>query len=153
VQPLIAQLGAVPAAVEYLGKQDGHWIAVPATAGSQMKGPCARIDLFKKHVGLDLTKMYPAGAPPDKALTDKWTWDTVPARLRRKCFKAGFPFGIGMGTNSRLGRFCRRDLRGVRRASGRRQGQRHRRLGCNAPGDGILQEAGEVSAARCIRLG
>jgi len=42
-------------------KQEGHWIAVPATAGSQMKGPCARIDLFKQHVGLDLTKMYPAG--------------------------------------------------------------------------------------------
>src|SRR4051794_20205437 len=51
VQPLIAQYGALPAAVEYLGKQDGHWIAVPATAGSQMKGPCARIDLFKQHVG------------------------------------------------------------------------------------------------------
>jgi len=96
VQALIAQYGAPAAAVEYLGKQNGHWIAVPATAGSQMKGPCARIDLFNQYVGLDLTKMYPAGAPPDKALTDKWTWDTFLVAAE-KCFKAGFPFGIGMG--------------------------------------------------------
>jgi ABC-type glycerol-3-phosphate transport system substrate-binding protein len=86
----------LPAAVEYLGKQEGHWIAVPATVGSQIKGPCARIDLFKQHVGLDLTKMYPAGAPPDKGLTDKWTWDTFLVAAE-KCFKAGYPFGIGMG--------------------------------------------------------
>ena len=45
-------------------------MAVPATAGSQIKGPCARIDLFKQHVGLDLTRMYPPGAPADKALTE-----------------------------------------------------------------------------------
>jgi ABC-type glycerol-3-phosphate transport system substrate-binding protein len=99
VQPLITQYGAAATAVEYLGKQNGHWIAVPATAGSQMKGPCARIDLFKQHVGLDLTKMYPVGAPPDKALSDKWTWDTflVAAQM---CHKAGFPFGIGVGSTA-----------------------------------------------------
>ena len=96
VQPLIAKYGATSTAVEYLGKQNGHWIGVPATVGSQMKGPCARIDLFKQHVGLDLAKMYPAGAPPDKALADKWTWDTFLVAAE-KCFKAGVPFGIGMG--------------------------------------------------------
>src|ERR1700681_3369390 len=40
---LIKENGAVNATVEYLGKSDGHWIAVPATIGSQMKGPCSRI--------------------------------------------------------------------------------------------------------------
>jgi ABC-type glycerol-3-phosphate transport system substrate-binding protein len=40
--------------------------------------------------------MYPAGAAPDKALTDKWTWDTFLVAAQ-KCHKAGFPFGIGMG--------------------------------------------------------
>ena len=96
VLPLIAKYGNPLPAVEYLGKQDGHWIAVPATAGTQMKGPCARIDLFKQHVGLDLTQMYPPGAPPDKALTDRWTWDAFLVAAE-KCFKAGFPFGIGLG--------------------------------------------------------
>jgi ABC-type glycerol-3-phosphate transport system substrate-binding protein len=96
VQPLIAKYGNVADTVEFLSRQNGHWIAVPATCGSQMKGPCARIDLFNEHVGLDLTKMYPAGAPPDHALTDRWTWDAFLVAAER-CFKAGFPFGIGMG--------------------------------------------------------
>ena len=96
VQSLIAQFGAPAAAIDYLGKQDGRWVAVPATAGSQMKGPCGRIDLFKQHVGLDLTKMYPAGAPPDKVLTDRWSWDTF-LMAAEKCHKARVPFGIGLG--------------------------------------------------------
>ena len=96
VQSLIAQFGAPAAAIDYLGKQDGRWVAVPATAGSQMKGPCGRIDLFKQHVGLDLTKMYPAGASPDKVLTDRWSWDTF-LTAAQKCHKAGVPFGIGLG--------------------------------------------------------
>ena len=96
LQTLIAKYGSPAAGVEYLGKQDGHWLGVPATAGSQMKGPCGRIDLFRQHAGIELTKMYPAGAPPDKTLTDKWTWDTFLVAAE-KCHKAGFPFGIGMG--------------------------------------------------------
>ena len=96
VRALIAQYGNPAAAVEYLGKQDGSWLGVPATSGSQIKGPCGRIDLFRQHAGIDLTKMYPAGAPPDKALTDKWTWDTFLVAAQ-KLHKAGFPIGIGMG--------------------------------------------------------
>ena len=97
--PLIAQLGKPVAVVEYLGKQNGHWLAVPATPGSQSKIPCGRIDLFKQHVGLDLTRMYPSGAPPDKALAEKWTWDTF-LMAAEKCFKAGYPFGLGLGQTS-----------------------------------------------------
>ena len=55
-----------------------------------------RIDLFKQYVGLDLTKMYPAGAPPDKELTDNWTWDFW-LQAAEKCHKAGFPFGMPLG--------------------------------------------------------
>jgi ABC-type glycerol-3-phosphate transport system substrate-binding protein len=94
MQPLIAQNGRPVAVVEYLGKQDGHWVAVPATPGT--KPPCARIDLFKQHVGLDLMRMYPGSAAANKALTDKWTWDTF-LTAAEKCFKAGYPFGLGLG--------------------------------------------------------
>ena len=93
---LLAKHGAVSPLIEYLGKVDGHWVAIPSTPGSQIKGPCARIDLLKQHAGIDITKMYPAGAPPDKALSDAWTWDTFLAAAE-KCHKAGFPFGIGLG--------------------------------------------------------
>lgn len=99
LKTLIAQNGNVVSVVEYLGKQGGHWIGVPATPGTQMKPPCARIDLFKQHIGLDLTKMYPGGSAPDKKLTDNWTWETF-LTAAEKCFKAGYPFGLGLGQTS-----------------------------------------------------
>ena len=44
---LIKENGKVNDTVEYLGKVDGKWLAIPATIGSQIKGPCSRIDLMK----------------------------------------------------------------------------------------------------------
>ena len=96
---LIKENGKVSESVEYVAKQKDHWIAVPATVGSPTLPPCARIDLFKEHVGLDLTKMYPAGAPPDKELSDNWTWDAF-LSAAEKCFKAGYPFGMPLGTTN-----------------------------------------------------
>ena len=96
MKDLIAANGTVSPLIEYLGKNGGNWVAIPATPGSQIKGPCGRIDLFKQHAGIDIQKMYPAGAPPDKALSDSWTWDTFLVAAE-KCHKAGSPFGIGLG--------------------------------------------------------
>jgi ABC-type glycerol-3-phosphate transport system substrate-binding protein len=96
MKQLIAENGAVSAGHEYLGKVKGHWIAVPATVGSLTLPPCSRIDQFKEYVGLDLQKMYPAGAPPDKALADQWNWDFF-LTAAEKCHKAGFPFGLPLG--------------------------------------------------------
>src|SRR5205814_1867873 len=55
-----------------------------------------RIDIFKEAVGLDLTQMYPGSAPPNKELTDKWTWDFF-LTAAEKCHKAGHPFGLAIG--------------------------------------------------------
>jgi ABC-type glycerol-3-phosphate transport system substrate-binding protein len=93
MEPLIKQNGPVNPTVEYLGKADGRWLAVPATSGSQMKGPCSRIDLMKQHAGIDVQAMYPAGAPPK---ADQWTYDTF-LKAAEACQKAGYPFGIGLG--------------------------------------------------------
>jgi len=94
MEALIEQNGAVNPTVEYLGKSEGHWIAVPATIGSQLQGPCSRIDLMKRYAGIDVQTMYPAGAPPK---ADNWTLDTF-FTAAEACHKAGFPFGIGLGT-------------------------------------------------------
>jgi ABC-type glycerol-3-phosphate transport system substrate-binding protein len=98
VNDLMAELiktnGAVNGTVEYLGKVGGKWLAVPATAGSQIKGPCSRIDLLKKHAGIDVQAMYPAGAPPK---ADDWTLDTF-LKAAEACHKGGNPFGIGVGS-------------------------------------------------------
>ncbi|TMJ04786.1 MAG: extracellular solute-binding protein [Alphaproteobacteria bacterium] len=93
---LIKQNGAVNDTVTYLGKLGDKWLAVPATVGSQIKGPCSRIDLFKKHAGIDLQEIYPAGAAPK---ADSWTLDTF-LKAAEACHKAGFPFGIGLGTTA-----------------------------------------------------
>src|SRR5258708_3997982 len=99
VKALIADNGNVAKVVEYLGKQTRHWASVPTCVGSQAKAACARIDLFKEHVGIDVTKMYPANAPEDKELTDKWNWDFF-LTAAEKCFKAGYPFGMPLGTST-----------------------------------------------------
>jgi len=93
MEPLIKQNGSVNPTVEYLGKANGHWLAVPATSGSQMKGPCSRIDLMKQYAGIDVQAMYPAGAPPK---ADQWTYDTL-LKAAEGCHKAGYSFGIGLG--------------------------------------------------------
>lgn len=94
--PLIKEHGAVNGTVEYLGKVDGHWIAMPMTAGSQIKGPCSRIDLLKQHAGIDIQAMYPAGSAPK---ADAWNLDNF-LKAAEACHKGGNPFGIGFGQTS-----------------------------------------------------
>ena len=93
---LIKENGDVNGTVEYLGKVGGKWLAVPATVGSQIKGPCSRIDLLKKHAGIDIQAMYPVGAPPK---ADDWNVDTF-LKAAEACHKGGNPFGIGLGITS-----------------------------------------------------
>jgi len=86
--PLIAQNGEISAGIEYVAKQQGHWIAVPACVGSPTLPSSARIDLFKEYLALDLTAMYRAGKPANNQLADTWTWDFF-LTAAEKCFKAG----------------------------------------------------------------
>jgi ABC-type glycerol-3-phosphate transport system substrate-binding protein len=90
---LIKQNGDVNGTVQYLGKANGKWIAVPATIGSQIKGPCSRIDLMKQHAGIDVQAMYPAGSAPK---ADAWTTDAY-LKAAEACHKAGATFGVGLG--------------------------------------------------------
>jgi ABC-type glycerol-3-phosphate transport system substrate-binding protein len=90
---LIDKNGPVSELVNYLGRADGRWLAVPATIGNQIQGPCSRIDLLQQHAGIDVQAMYPAGAPPK---ADNWTLETF-LQAAEACHRAGVPFGIGLG--------------------------------------------------------
>ena len=94
--PLIKQNGKASDITQYLGKIDGRWLGVPATPGAQFKGPTSRIDLLKQHAGIDIQAMYPVGAPPK---ADAWTLDAF-LKAAADCHKAGYPFGIGLGTTA-----------------------------------------------------
>jgi len=91
---LIKDHGKVNPTVEYLARSNNRWIAVPTCVGSQIKGPNSRIDLLKKHAGIDILAMYPAGSAPK---ADAWTLDNF-LIAAEACFKGGNPFGIGLGT-------------------------------------------------------
>ncbi len=93
MDPIIKENGAVNGTVTYLGQLDGKWLGVPACIGSQIKGPCSRIDLMKKYANIDVQEMYPAGSEPK---ADNWTLDTF-LKAAEACHKGGFPFGIGLG--------------------------------------------------------
>ena len=113
MEPLIKQNGEVNGTVKYLGKAGDKWLGVPACVGSQIKGPCSRIDLMKKHAGIDVQAMYPAGGAPK---ADNWTTGHVPEGGR------GLPQGRRpvrhrSRRDHRLRRYRRRDLPGVRRRS------------------------------------
>jgi ABC-type glycerol-3-phosphate transport system substrate-binding protein len=90
---LVKEHGKPNATSEYLGKSGGKWVAVPFSVGSQIKGPCSRIDMLKQHAGIDILAMYPAGSAPK---ADNWTLDTF-LKAAEACHKGGFPFGIGVG--------------------------------------------------------
>ncbi len=96
MEPIIKQNGAVNDTVKYLGQANGKWLGVPACVGSQIKGPCSRIDLMKKYANIDVQQMYPAGSPPN---ADNWTMETF-LKAAEGCHKGGFPFGIGLGTTA-----------------------------------------------------
>src|ERR1700704_2247426 len=96
VEPLIKLNGAVNGTVQYLGKAGDKWLGVPTCIGSQIKGPCSRIDLMKKYADIDVQEMYPAGSPPK---ADNWTTDTF-LKAAEACHKGGVPFGIGLGETS-----------------------------------------------------
>src|SRR5882724_4596476 len=96
VEPLLKSNGAVNGTVQYLGKAGDKWLGVPTCMGSQIKGPCSRIDLMKKYANLDVQAMYPAGSPPN---ADNWTVETF-LKAAEACQKGGFPFGIGLGETS-----------------------------------------------------
>lgn len=91
---LVKQHGKVNPTVDYLAKADGRYVAVPTCVGSQIKGPCSRIDLLKKHANIDILAMYPAGSAPK---ADAWNLDNF-LKAAEACHKGGNPFGIGLGT-------------------------------------------------------
>jgi ABC-type glycerol-3-phosphate transport system substrate-binding protein len=98
VQRLAAQYGEPDEVMQYLGKWQGHWIAVPTSSGNQVKGPCGRISVLKEKAGLDVVAMYPAQDVRTDAARD-WTWDAH-LKAAEACKNAGMPFAIGLGVTA-----------------------------------------------------
>ncbi|MBM3649819.1 MAG: extracellular solute-binding protein [Alphaproteobacteria bacterium] len=99
VGQLTSNFGAANAVSNYLGKSKGKWVAVPSSWGTQNKGPAARISMMKQFAGIDVVKMYPAADGAETPEAKAWTNEAMLAAAEA-CFKAGKPFGIGLGTTA-----------------------------------------------------
>ena len=82
---LTDQFGPTNRVCEYLGKYKGHWMAVPTSSGSQMKGPCGRISVLRDKAGIDVTAMYPAkeGGSPTADIGPMTQCSRRPRRARK----------------------------------------------------------------------
>jgi len=92
---LIKQNGASMAPSSISAKAGDKWLGVPACVGSQIKGPCSRIDLMKQHAGIDVQAMYRPALRRKPSLEH----GNVPEGAEA-CHKGGVPFGIGLGETS-----------------------------------------------------
>ncbi len=72
MDPLIKQNGEVNETVKYLGQANGKWLGVPACVGSQIKGPCSRIDLMKKYRQHRRAGDVPGGLTSRRPITGRW---------------------------------------------------------------------------------
>jgi ABC-type glycerol-3-phosphate transport system substrate-binding protein len=98
VKQLTDKYGPATSIHEYLGKVNGHWLAVPGSSGNQVKGPCGRISVLKEKAGIDVVAMYPV-KDEHTALSDSWTYDAH-LKAAEACQKAGMAFAIGLGQTS-----------------------------------------------------
>ena len=95
-------------------------MAVPTSSGTQMKGPCGRINVLRDKAGIDVTAMFPAQDGGDPT-ADDWTYDTM-LKAAEACHKANMTFGLGLGTDVGFGGLCRRAVPCFwRRSGGRRR--------------------------------
>ena len=93
---LTAKFGPVNETCAYLAKSKGHWLGVPTSCGSSLKGPEGRISILKEAAGLDVMAMFPANSGPAPGV-ETWTWDAH-LKAAEACAKIGKNFGIGLGT-------------------------------------------------------
>jgi hypothetical protein len=91
VAELISQYGPFLDIAHYLAQHDGVWRAVAAPAGSHTYPLESRLDLWRRHAGIELDRMFPAG-PRDAAPAGAWTYEAY-LEGAKALHAAGHPVG------------------------------------------------------------
>lgn len=99
VKTITDQYGELSPDAIYLGKIDGTWYSAPGPIGSHTYPMVSRLDLWKKHAGIDLQKIFPASDNRDPELVKTWNYDTF-LEACKKLHAAGHPFGNPIGPTS-----------------------------------------------------
>ncbi len=80
----------------WLSFQDGKWITFPATFSAQTYPLETRMDLWKKHAGIEVVDLFPPDVKKrSKAKVDTWDWKMF-LEGAKKVHAAGFPVGLAI---------------------------------------------------------
>jgi ABC-type glycerol-3-phosphate transport system substrate-binding protein len=95
IKEITSQWGPFNPSFEYLGKVNGHWMAIPTSTYSGCRPTLARISMMKQFADIDVQALYPPHKvePPEAS---EWTYDNF-IKAGEKCKKAGYGFGLGIG--------------------------------------------------------
>lgn len=90
---LIKKYGKFNDNAVYLNHQDGRWVTLPSPLGSHTYPLETRMDLWKKHAGIDVQDIFPADVKKrDKKKVDGWDWKAY-LDGAKKVHAAGVPAG------------------------------------------------------------
>lgn len=99
-EALIKQYGEFNENATYLSKQDGRWVTLPSPIGSHTYPLETRMDLWKKHAGVDVQALFPADVKKrDPKKVDSWDWKVF-LEGAKKVNAAGFPVGASIAENT-----------------------------------------------------
>ena len=94
IPPLVEQNGKLDWTAEYLGKFDGHWAALPVSTGSPTLPACARIDLMKRHAGIDIAGRVNDAARAVELFAQRLGRAAAGGRVFRHRLRRGFADGL-----------------------------------------------------------
>jgi len=84
----------------YLSLQDGKWVTLPSPIGSHTYPLETRMDLWKKHAGIDVQALFPPDVKKrDQKKVEAWDWKMF-LEGAKKVHAAGFPVGMSIASNT-----------------------------------------------------
>ena len=92
VEDIISEHGALSPSAKFLAYLDNAWLASPSPQGSLNYASVSRLDLYKRHAGVDLKSIFPGSDTRDPALVESWTYDAF-LDAAAKLHAAGTSFG------------------------------------------------------------
>jgi hypothetical protein len=99
-EALIKKFGPFNENATYLNRQDGRWVTLPSPIGSHTYPLETRMDLVKKHAGVDVQDIFPPDVKKrNKQKVDAWDWKMFLA-VAKKVHAAGFPIGCSIAENT-----------------------------------------------------
>lgn len=99
-ETLMKKYGPYNENATYLNYQDGRWVTLPSPIGSHTYPLETRMDVWKKHAGIDVQALFPTDVKKrDPKKVQAWDWKAF-LEGAKKVHAAGMPFGASIAENT-----------------------------------------------------